>query len=69
MAYVPKPPPAPFEKYTREHINETGITSIWYYDRSITTRGPYKVEHKYSKEYLESLKVKKKRVAKLKKIN
>jgi hypothetical protein len=22
MAYIPKPPPAPLEKYTREYINE-----------------------------------------------
>ena len=66
MAYVPKPPPAPLDKYTREHVNESGITSIWYYDRSITTRGPYKVEHKYTKEYLDSLKEKKKRKLKTK---
>ena len=66
MAYVPKPPPAPLDKYTREHINESGITSIWYYDRSITTKGPYRVEHKYTKEYLDSLKKPKKKFKKTK---
>ena len=61
MAYIPKTQVEPLQKYTREYINETGITSIWYYDRNITTKGPYKVEHKYTKEYLDSLKEKKKR--------
>ena len=66
MAYIPKTQVEPLQKYTREHINESGITSIWYYDRSITTKGPYKVEHKYTKEYLDSLKEKKKRKLKTK---
>jgi hypothetical protein len=62
MAYVPKAPPAPLDKYIREHVNETGIVSTWYYDKSISTSGPYRVDHKYSKEYLDSLKEKKKKV-------
>lgn len=66
MAYIPKTQVEPLQKYTREYINETGITSIWYYDRNITTKGPYKVEHKYTKEYLDSLKEKKKRKLKTK---
>jgi len=53
MAYVPKAPPAPLDKYIREHVNETGIVSTWYYDKSISTSGPYRVDHKYSKEYLD----------------
>ena len=66
MAYIPKTQVEPLQKYTREYVNESGITSIWYYDRSITTKGPYRVEHKYTKEYLDSLKEKKKRKLKTK---
>jgi len=66
MAYVSKPPPAPLEKYVREYVNETGIVSTWYYDKSVSTSGPYRVDHKYSKEYLDSLKEKKKRKLKTK---
>jgi hypothetical protein len=62
MAYVPKAPAAPLDKYVREYVNETGIVSTWYYDKSISTAGPYRVDHKYSKEYLDSLKEKKKKV-------
>jgi len=66
MAYIPKSHPQPLDKYTREYTNEAGTVSIWYYDRSISSRGPYKVEHKYTKEYLDSLKEKKKRKLKTK---
>ena len=66
MAYIPKSQPQPLEKHTREYTNEAGTVSIWYYDRSISSRGPYKVEHKYTKEYLDSLKEKKKRKLKTK---
>jgi hypothetical protein len=66
MAYVPKTQTEPLQKYTREYVNETGTISTWYYDRSITSRGPYRVEHKYTKEYLDSLKEKKKRKLKIK---
>ena len=66
MAYIPKTQTEPLQKYTREYVNETGITSTWYYDRSISTKGPYKVEHKYTKEYIDSLKEKKKRKLKTK---
>ena len=62
MAYIPKPPPAPLDKYVREYVNETGIVSTWYYDKSRSTSGPYRVDQKYSKEYLDSLKEKKKKV-------
>lgn len=67
MAYIPKSQPQPLEKYTREHVNEAGTVSIWYYDRNISSKGPYRVEHKYTKEYIDSLKEKKKKVAKSKK--
>ena len=66
MAYVPKTQTEPLQKYTREYTNETGTISTWYYDRSISTKGPYRVEHKYTKEYLDSLKEKKKRKLKTK---
>ena len=66
MAYIPKTQTEPLQKYTREYTNEAGTVSIWYYDRSISSRGPYKVEHKYTKEYLDSLKEKKKRKLKTK---
>ena len=62
MAYVPKAPPTPLDKYVREYVKEAGIVSTWYYDKSITTIGPYRVDHKYSKEYIDSLKEKKKKV-------
>ena len=62
MAYIPKTPAAPLDKYVREYVNETGIVSTWYYDKSISTTGPCRVDHKYSKEYLDSLKEKKKKV-------
>jgi 5-hydroxyisourate hydrolase-like protein (transthyretin family) len=66
MAYIPKSQPQPLDKYTREYTNEAGTISTWYYDKSISSRGPYKVEHKYTKEYLDSLKEKKKRKLKTK---
>ena len=66
MAYIPKTQIEPLQKHTREHTNETGTISTWYYDRSISTKGPYRVEHKYTKEYLDSLKEKKKRKLKTK---
>jgi hypothetical protein len=66
MAYVPKTQIEPLQKYTREYVNEAGTVSTWYYDRSISTKGPYRVEHKYTKEYLDSLKEKKKRKLKTK---
>jgi hypothetical protein len=66
MAYVPKTQIEPPQKYTREYVNEAGTVSTWYYDRSISTKGPYRVEHKYTKEYLDSLKEKKKRKLKTK---
>jgi hypothetical protein len=66
MAYIPKSQPQPLDKYTREYVNEAGTVSTWYYDKSISSRGPYKVEHKYTKEYLDSLKEKKKRKLKTK---
>ena len=66
MAYVPKTQTEPLQKYTREYANEAGTVSTWYYDRSISTKGPYRVEHKYTKEYLDSLKEKKKRKLKTK---
>ena len=62
MAYVPKAPPTPLDKYVREYVKEAGIVSTWYYDKSISTSGPCRVDHKYSKEYLDSLKEKKKKV-------
>lgn len=67
MAYIPKTPAEPPVKYTREYITEDGTVSTWYYDRTITASGPYRVEHKYTKEFIDSLKEKKKRVAKTKK--
>ena len=66
MAYVSKTQTEPLQKYTREYVNEAGTISTWYYDRSISTKGPYRVEHKYTKEYLDSLKEKKKRKLKTK---
>lgn len=66
MTYIPKTQTEPLQKYTREYTNEAGTISTWYYDRSISTKGPYRVEHKYTKEYLDSLKEKKKRKLKTK---
>jgi 5-hydroxyisourate hydrolase-like protein (transthyretin family) len=65
MAYVPKNQTEAVQKYTREYINADGTVSTWHYDRTITTAGPYKVEHKYTKQFFDSLKEKK--VAKKKK--
>ena len=66
MTYVPKIQTEPLQRDTREYANEAGTVSTWYYDRSISTKGPYRVEQKYTKEYLDSLKEKKKRKLKTK---
>lgn len=66
MAYVPKHQVEVPETYTRQYTHADGSVSIWYFDRKITKSGPYRVEHKYSKEFLEDLKKPKKRVAKKK---
>lgn len=68
MAYVPKIQVEVPEKYTREYINGDGTISTWYFDRKISCYGPFKVEHKYTKEYLDSLKEKKKKLQKTKKV-
>jgi hypothetical protein len=63
MAYIPKTQTQPPQKFTREYVNNSGTISTWYYDRTKSTSGPFKVEHQYTKEYLDSLKEKKKKVA------
>jgi hypothetical protein len=63
MAYIPKTQTQPPQKFTREYINNSGTISTWHYDRTKSTSGPFKVEHQYTKEYLDSLKEKKKKVA------
>jgi hypothetical protein len=67
MAYIPKTQTEPLQKFTREYISDDGTISTWHYDRSKSAYGPFKVEHTYTKEYLDSLKEKKKKVAKKKK--
>ena len=63
MAYIPKTQTEPPQKFTREYVNDSGTISTWHYDRTKSASGPFKVEHQYTKEYLDSLKEKKKRVA------
>tara|TARA_R110000868_G_scaffold5645_6_gene33400 strand:- start:137 stop:346 length:210 start_codon:yes stop_codon:yes gene_type:complete len=63
MAYIPKTQTEPPQKFTREYTNDSGTISTWYYDRTKSSSGPFKVEHQYTKEYLDSLKEKKKKVA------
>ena len=67
MAYIPKTQTEPLQKFTREYKNDDGSVSIWHYDRSKSASGPFRVEHQYTKEFLDSLKEKKKKVAKTKK--
>jgi hypothetical protein len=56
---------AVLKKETRTYTERlSGIESIWYFDPEKSRSGPYRVEHKYSKEFLEDLKEKKKRVVK-----
>lgn len=42
------------KKYTRVFVDDNS-TSTWYYDESITTRGPIEVSTKYKKSYEDSL--------------
>jgi len=63
MAYISKTQTEPPQKFTREYTNDNGTISTWYYDRTKSSSGPFKVEHQYTKEYLDSLKEKKKKVA------
>ena len=63
MAYISKTQTEPPQKFTREYTNDSGTISTWYYDRTKSSSGPFKVEHQYTKEYLDSLKEKKKKVA------
>jgi len=67
MAYIPKTQTEPLQKYTRVYTNDDGTVSTWHYDRTKSGSGPIKVEHQYTKEYLDSLKEKKKKVANKKK--
>jgi hypothetical protein len=66
MAYIPKTQIEPLQKFTREYVSDNGTISIWYYDKGVHGKNPYKVEHKYTKEFLDSLKEKKKKVVKKK---
>ena len=66
MAYIPKTQTEPLQKYTSVYTNDDGTVSTWHYDKSKSSSGPIKVEHQYTKEYLDSLKEKKKKVAKKK---
>jgi len=67
MAYIPKIQTEPPQKFTRVYTNEDGTVSTWHYDKSKSAYGPFKVEHQYTKEYLDSLKEKKKKVVNKKK--
>jgi len=67
MAYIPKTQTEPLQKYTRVYTNDNGTISTWHYDKNKSGSGPIKVEHQYTKEYLDSLKEKKKKVANKKK--
>jgi len=67
MAYIPKGQAETPGRYTREYTNTDGTVSTWYYDKDLYGKNPYRVEHKYTKEFLDSLKEKKKKVAKKKK--
>jgi hypothetical protein len=62
MAYIPKTQTEASQKYTREYVSSNGTISTWYYDRELYGKNPYKVENKYTKEFLDSLKEKKKKV-------
>jgi len=62
MAYIPKTQIEAPQKYTREYVSNNGTISTWYYDRELYGKNSYKVENKYTKEFLESLKEKKKKV-------
>jgi hypothetical protein len=62
MAYIPKTQAESPQKFTREYISNNGTVSLWYYDREVYGKNPYKVENKYTKEFLDSLKEKKKKV-------
>ena len=66
MAYIPKTQTEPLQKYTRVYTNDDRTVSTWHYDKSKSSSGPIKVEHQYTKEYLDSLKEKKKKAAKKK---
>lgn len=66
MAYIPKTQTEPLQKFTREYVSDNGTVSLWYYDKELHGKNPYKVEHKYTKEFLDSLKEKKKKVVKKK---
>jgi hypothetical protein len=58
---------AVLKKETRTYPDRTsGVESIWYFDPDQSKSGPYRVEHKYSKEFLQDLKEKKKTVARKK---
>lgn len=52
------------KKYTRVFVDDNSTTT-WYYDESITTRGPIEVATKYSRSYENSLN---KEVSKTKKV-
>jgi len=67
MTYIPKTQTEPLQKYTRVYTNDDGTISTWHYDKNKSGSGPIKVEHQYTKEYLDSLKEKKKKVANKKK--
>lgn len=67
MAYIPKGQLEATSKYVREYVSANGTISTWYYDKELYGKNPYKVENKYTKEFLNSLKEKKKKVAKKKK--
>ena len=62
MAYIPKTQIEAPQRYTREYINDNGTISTWYYDRELHGKNPYKVENKYTKEFMDSIKEKKKKV-------
>lgn len=67
MAYIPKTQATVLQKFTRQYTSSDGTVSTWYYDRSKSTSGPYRVEHQYSKEFLQSVKEPKLKVANKKK--
>ncbi len=52
------------KKYTRVFVDDNSTTT-WYYDESITTRGPIEVATKYSRSYENNLN---KEVSKTKKV-
>jgi hypothetical protein len=42
-------------KHERKIVDDDGSVSIWYYDSTRFTNGPYKVEIQYSQQFLDEM--------------